>query len=121
MFRKIGLARRFGRGSDLVVAVTIGVIAELLLATHVFQVASALAPAPAWLEASQMPGAFIANRLEERFRWFSSWTMAFACISIFQALLFILVALGIIYAYRILRGQQGSEESPQKVSVLEQS
>jgi len=108
MFGRIGISRGFGRGSDLLVAVIIGVITELLLATRVFQVASALVPAPAWLEASQMPGAFIANHLEERFRWFSSWTMAFACISMFQSLLYILVTLGIIYAYRILRGQQGT-------------
>ena len=105
MSRRIGLFHHFGRRADLALAVTIGSIVESLLAVLVARWAVALTSAPPWLEASQMPGVFIVEHLEQRFRWFSSWTMAFVSISVFQGLLYIMVILGVIYTYRLLRSQ----------------
>jgi len=86
---------------DIKIAVVIGVLTELFLAWRAFEIGSELVGRHRWLEISQMPGAQISEQL---FRH-TGLLQALSFAIVFQSTVFSIVVLGVLYAYRLIRGK----------------
>ena len=92
-----------GSMRDLLAAVAIGAAMESLLTWRAYVVQNRLTERHFWLEMSQMPAFDIAQRIARDIGYFQ----ALAFILVFQATLYALITLGIIYAYRLVRARMG--------------
>jgi hypothetical protein len=86
---------------DLKRAALVGAATEAILAWFAFEAGSELVAKHPWLEISQMPGAQIAELLFHHIGVAQSLTFAIA----FQGAGFMIIALGILYAYRLVQAK----------------
>src|SRR5260370_39537830 len=100
--------RLLGTLSDLTIAVAVGVVTEAILAFRGFELGSDLVVRHPWLQVSQMPRALMSELLFSHSGLFQAMIYAL----LIQAVLFSLVALGVIYAYRLIRGKTRRATAP---------
>jgi hypothetical protein len=91
---------------DLILAVLAGAAIELALLLKMFFFLGPLEGSRPWTDYTQMPGAQIAIRL---FRHTGTRAEAITCAVIIQGLIFAVLALGVIHAFRVYRERHGAQ------------
>lgn len=104
------MPRFVGALRDMKIAAAVGIVAEALLALRAFKLGGNLVGRHPWLEISQMPGAPIAERVFNH----RSVSAALTFAVIFQGATFTIIALGMLYGYRVVRN--GMDNSRRRTS-----